>query len=136
MGWRFCSLKNSPTLQREEFDCGDEEINHYENYQFSESKNSGDRQIYQGNKALLNQGMKINRGVCHTPLQIIYSYRKSATPAINNCINQDDDLFLSKSIRRLITRTTSYNSFCCGLTIVNFFDIAYRPNCRSSLTNI
>lgn len=29
MGWRFCSLKNFPTLQREEFDCGDEEINNY-----------------------------------------------------------------------------------------------------------
>lgn len=29
MGWRFCSLKTFPTLQREEFDCGDEEINNY-----------------------------------------------------------------------------------------------------------
>jgi hypothetical protein len=29
VGWRFCGLKNFPTLQREEFDCGDEEINHY-----------------------------------------------------------------------------------------------------------
>ena len=29
MGWRFCSLKTFPTLQREDFDCGDEEINNY-----------------------------------------------------------------------------------------------------------
>ena len=29
MGWRFCSLKNVSNLQREEFDCGDEEINRY-----------------------------------------------------------------------------------------------------------
>ncbi len=29
MGWRFCSLKNFPTLQREDFDCRDEEINNY-----------------------------------------------------------------------------------------------------------
>ncbi|WP_293339826.1 GNAT family N-acetyltransferase [Microcoleus sp. CAWBG58] len=29
MGWRFCSLKNFPTLHRDEFDCGDEEINNY-----------------------------------------------------------------------------------------------------------
>jgi hypothetical protein len=29
VGWRFCSLKTSPTLQKEEFDCGDEEINNY-----------------------------------------------------------------------------------------------------------
>jgi GNAT superfamily N-acetyltransferase len=29
VGWRFCCLKNFPTLQREEFDCGDEEINNY-----------------------------------------------------------------------------------------------------------
>jgi GNAT superfamily N-acetyltransferase len=29
VGWRFCSLKTFLTLQREEFDCGDEEINNY-----------------------------------------------------------------------------------------------------------
>jgi hypothetical protein len=29
VGWRFCSLKTFRTLQREDFDCGDEEINNY-----------------------------------------------------------------------------------------------------------
>ena len=29
MGWRFCTLKTVPNLQRDEFDCGDEEINSY-----------------------------------------------------------------------------------------------------------
>ncbi|MBE9042006.1 hypothetical protein IQ235_14585 [Oscillatoriales cyanobacterium LEGE 11467] len=29
VGWRFCSLKTVPNLQRDEFDCGDDEINRY-----------------------------------------------------------------------------------------------------------
>ena len=29
MGWRFCTLKSVPNLQRDNFDCGDEEINSY-----------------------------------------------------------------------------------------------------------
>ncbi len=29
MGWRFCTLKSFPNFQRDDFDCGDEEINNY-----------------------------------------------------------------------------------------------------------